>query len=137
MKITYDTSLIQYINLFESLTKAKIKDCLLYNEQLTFIVQEGNLKKALGQNNAKIKKLQYLVKKKLKVVEFSPKLEVFTLNLLYPLRPKSILLKDNALYIYTQGTKQKGLLIGRDSKNLTALKLALSRYFNIKDIRII
>ena len=51
-KITLET--IQLINLFEKITRAKVKDCFTKEMQLIFIVQPGNLMKALGKNNQNI-----------------------------------------------------------------------------------
>ena len=55
MKLT--TESIGYINLFESLTGAKLKDCFFDSDVLVFLVEEGNVKRAIGKDNSNIKKI--------------------------------------------------------------------------------
>ena len=54
MGIKYDTNTIQLINLFESVSSVKVKDCLV-NENIIFIVNKGYMGKAIGRNGVKIK----------------------------------------------------------------------------------
>jgi len=44
-----DQKLIGYITVFENLTKARVKDIFLTEDQLVFIVQGGDAGKAIGR----------------------------------------------------------------------------------------
>ena len=50
-RIKYDSELIKLMTLFESMTGAKVKDCIS-DEKLTFIIEEGDMGKAIGRNGA-------------------------------------------------------------------------------------
>ena len=134
MKLVYDEKLMKYIILFENLTGVKVKDAYLREESIWFVIQEGGMFKAVGKNGFKVKKIENLVKKKVKVIEFNEDICKFSVNLVYPVKPKEIEFLDGNLEISVNDTKSKGLLIGRERKNLKGLKEVLSRYFEINDI---
>ena len=67
-KATYDLELIKIINLFESTTKARVKDAFYMKETLTFIVFEGDIFKALGKNLENLRRVESMLKKKIKIV---------------------------------------------------------------------
>ena len=123
---------IQFINLFEKRTGAKVKDCIINNE-ITFIIEEGNVKRALGENNENIRKLSALIKKEIKIIAFSKTPEKFINNLIYPIKAK-IELRDNIIYITAQNSVIKGKIYGREKENLKKIKELVSKYFKIQDI---
>jgi len=132
-----DNQLIQYINLFEKITKSNVKDCFFVNEKLVFIVNEGHISKAIGKNGVNIKKIANLTKKKLKVVEFSSKIEKFIKSLIAPVKSSEIKVNENNVEISVGSRQDKGLLIGRDRSNLNFLKDILGKYFKIEDVKIL
>ena len=69
MKLVYDEKLMKYIILFENFTKVKVKDAYLREEGIWFVIKEGGLFKAVGKSGIKVKKLESMVKKKIKVIE--------------------------------------------------------------------
>ena len=126
---------IQQINLFENVTGAKVKDCI-NDEELIFIIEEGNIKSALGKDNANIKKLESLLKKNIKLIAYSKDVIKFVINLIYPIKPDNIDLKDDVIYITINDAKLKGRVYGRGRERLKKLELIIKKYFNIKEIKI-
>jgi len=126
---------IQQINLFENVTGAKVKDCI-NDEELIFIIEEGNIKRALGKDNANIKKLESLLKKNIKLIAYSRDVIKFVINLIYPIKPDNIDLKDDVIYITINDAKLKGRVYGRGRERLKKLELIIKKYFNIKEIKI-
>jgi len=136
MKLVYDEKLMKYIILFENLTHVKVKDAYLREESIWVVIQEGKMFKAVGKNGFKVKKIESMVKKKVKVIEFNEDICKFSTNLVYPVKPKGVEFIDGNLEISVDDAKSKGLLIGRERKNLNGLKEVLSRYFEVNDIMI-
>lgn len=136
MKLVYDEKLMKYIILFENFTKVKVKDAYLRDDGIWFIIQDGGLFKAVGKNGVKVKKLESMVKKKIKVIEFNDDICKFSINLIYPVKPKNVEFNEGNLEIFVEDSKSKGLLIGRERKNLKGLKEVLLRYFRIDNILI-
>ena len=134
MKIVYDQQLMKYIILFENLTHVKVKDVYSRNGSLWFVIQKGGMFRAVGKNGMKVKKIENLVKKKIKVIEYDEDVCRFSSHLIYPVKAKKIEFVDDNLVFECEDSKSKGLLIGRERKNLKELKEVLSRYFKIGDI---
>lgn len=126
-----DKDKIQKINLFENLTNSKVKD-LLDDEKLIIIVEQGEIGKAIGKKGKNIKMVENILHKRLKIVEFSNNPIEFVANFIYPLKVENISLNDDIIEMKVNDRKTKGLLIGRERKNLNELNNLLKNYFNFK-----
>lgn len=136
MKYTNET--IQFMNLFETITRAKLKDCFFVEDRLVFIAMPGEMSKAIGKQGANVKKMQDIIKKQIKIVEFNDDPVLFIRNYIYPIQVNDIKLENGIVNIYSTSRQDKGIIIGRDSKNLNNLKEILKRYFSeVQDIKVI
>ena len=126
---------MKLMTLFESMTGAKLKDCIL-NERLLFIVEENEIGKAIGKKGSNIKRLENMLNKRIKVVEFSPDVLQFIKNLLYPLQTSGIENNDDVIAIQAD-TKTKSLIIGRNQQNLKNLISIVKRFFDIESIKVV
>jgi len=135
-KIKYDVNIMKYMSLFETLTQTKLKDCII-NDKVIFIVEENQIGKAIGKKGINVKKIENILKKKIKIAEFNSNVLQFIQNFIYPLKVKDIKEENKIVTIIGPDTKTKGLLIGRDAKNLNNLKSIVKRYFDIDDIKVI
>jgi len=125
-----DKDKIQKINLFENLTNAKVKE-FFEDEKLVFIVENGDIGKAIGKQGKNIKMVENLMKKRLKIIEFNQDPLKFVKNFIYPVKPETIELNNDFVEIKSKDRKSKGLLIGRERKNLNDLSKLLKDYFNL------
>lgn len=130
MSIKFDINVIKFINFFEKITRASAKDVIIKEDRMVFIVNEGNLGKAIGKGGVNIKKLENAFKKKIRIVEFKSDVCEFIENLILPLKISNIYKEDNLVKIKADGFKLRSMLIGRDKKNLKSLKDVVKRYFN-------
>lgn len=135
VKIKYNADIMKYISLFESLTGAKVKDCIV-NDNIIFIVHENEMGKAIGKHGSNIKRVENALKKKIKLVEFNNDIIQFVQNLILPVRAKEIKEEDGIVTIYGNDTKSKGILIGRDRNNINLVSDIVKRYFGIKEIKV-
>jgi len=126
---------MKFMSIFESLTGSGLKDCIL-NDNITFIVNEGEMGKALGKGGNNVKRVEGVLKKKIKVVEFNPSVCKFVMNLLYPLHAKEVKEEDNVVSIYSDEYKTKCLIIGRDKHRLNFINSIVKRYFPEKDVKV-
>lgn len=133
MKLTLES--IQQINLFEKITGAKVKDCLIEDE-ITFVVEEGNVKKAIGEEHKNIRRMEKLLGRKVKIIAFNSNPVKFINNLLYPIRPIKVEVEGSIALISVESSF-KGKIYGRSRENLAKIKKILAKYFNIKDVQII
>ncbi len=133
----YDSDLIQKMNLFEKITGARLKDAFYFKNRLVFVVQEGELSKALGRNKERVKKVQRLFKEKVKVVEYSPEKVKFIVNFLNPLRIRSAEEKDGVVILKGEDRSVNALIIGSKAQNLRELERVVKNYFDLKEIKVV
>ena len=130
MKVKYDMDMIQNMSLFEKVTHSKLKDAFFSDDKLVFVVFPGQMGKALGKNRVNLLKLEKLMKKKLKMVEFSENMPQFVMNAIFPLRVDDLVVHEGVVTLRSADTRTKGLLIGMRAKNLRALEKIVQRYFS-------
>ena len=120
-RIIYNNDIMKIMSLFETVTQAKLKDCI-FDERIMFIVEENQIGKAIGKNGVNVRKIEFALNKKVKIVEFSNDHAQFIKNLVYPLMVKEVKEENNLITIVGGDTKTRGILIGRDAKNLKELE---------------
>ena len=123
--------------MFSKLTKANVKDCFLTNDILTFVVHENEIGKAIGKKGINVKMVEKALNRKIKIVEFSPNLEVFLKNLVYPTSVKEIKEEEGLVVISGNDKSSNSIIIGRNASNLNNIKETVKRYFKIKDIKVV
>ena len=125
---------MQYISIFESLTAAKVKDCIV-NEQILFIVNENDMGKAIGKQGSNVKRIENMMKKKIRLVEFNDNIVQFVQNLIYPIKAREIKEENAVVNIYCDDVKSKGMLIGRDRHNIKFINDVVKSQFEIEEVR--
>src|SRR3989344_7144350 len=134
----YNLEVINHINIFENLTKARVKDCFIDDKgRFVFIVNKEDIGKVIGKNAANLRRIQDLLKKRIKIVAFSDDIKDFIKSYVNPVEIEAIDINDNIVEIKANGANTKGLLIGRDRKNLETLKQVLKKYYGIIDVKVI
>lgn len=137
MKKKYDIKLMNQMILFEKITGVKLKDCIESEDKIIFIVELNQLTRAVGPGGSKVKELASKLNKKIKIVEYNPALVVFVRNLIAPLNVSSVEEKDGIVTISDTDRKVKGLIIGKNAKNLREYEDIVKRFFYIKEIRVV
>jgi N utilization substance protein A len=131
---------MNYISLFESVTGAVTKDCIIdeNNDRIIFIVRQGDMGLAIGKGGTNIKRLKNILNKNIEVVEYAEDPETLIKHALAPARVKSVKITktpdgQKAAYV-TVEPQDKGIAIGKDGKNILKAKLIAKRYFDIEKI---
>ncbi|MBI4452187.1 NusA-like transcription termination signal-binding factor [Candidatus Woesearchaeota archaeon] len=132
----YDSDLLKLMLVFESMSGAKVKDCIS-NDRILFIIEENEMGKAIGKNGANIKKFESKVKKKVKLAEFSQDVGQFLRNLAYPAEILDVKNEEGIVTIHGKDTNARAMLIGRERQNLAHLTYAVKRYFDVKEIKVV
>jgi N utilization substance protein A len=134
---------MKYISLFQEMTKATIKDCIVDQEtgRIIFLVKEGEAGLAIGKGGLNVKKLSKIIGKEIEVVEYADKLEELVKSIMAPARVRSVRVVENSnkkksVYI-TVDPADKGLAIGRGGRNVARAKLILKRYYDIDSVVIV
>jgi len=136
-KIVYDMSAMKFMSLFETITRAKLKDCIIKENLVLFIVHPNEIGKAVGAKGVNVRKLEKVLNKKVKIVEFSPEPVNFIKNLVHPLKVKEITEEEGIYTLTPVDLKTRGLLIGRNASHLRAYEDVVKRYFPVKELKVI
>ncbi len=140
IKITADE--MRYIALFESVSGASVKDCIVDEEQgrVIFIVNPGQVGVAIGRGGRNIHTLEKMTGKKQEIIEYSEDPAQFIKNALKPAVVKEVRVSDRAdgkkIAVVTVAPKDKGVAIGKNGKNAERLRFLSKRYFNIQNVSI-
>ncbi len=140
MTIKFTSNEIRYIALFESMTGAMVKDCIVDDEngKITFIVKNGDMGLAIGKRGSTVSKVQKTVDKGVEVIEHSEDPVEFISNLMAraKLRSIRILQKENGEKIATIETdaRNKRTAIGKGGQNIERARLLAKRQHNISNI---
>jgi N utilization substance protein A len=130
---------IRYIALFEKITGASARDCYedTENNRLLFVVKNGDMGLAIGKGGDHINNVKKAINKSIEIIEHSDDPVVFIKNAFHPVILKNINIKiiDGKRIAYVEvPSKEKGLAIGRDGKNIEKVKRLSLRHHNINDV---
>ena len=137
VSIKYDITDMKTISLFESLTRTTVKGFFPAENETVFIVDQGDIGKAIGKNGCNIQKLNNMMKKRIKVVEYNPDPLVFTANLCQPNKLSETTIEGDTITVTGATTKDKGRLIGRNSANQQRYEQILRNYFKEKTLKVV
>jgi N utilization substance protein A len=138
--VKFNTHEIRYIALFESMTGATVKDCLVDEEngKITFLVKRGDMGLAIGKRGSTVTKVQKTVDKGVEVVEHSDDPVEFIANIVAPAKMRSIriLQKENGEKIATleADSRNKRTAIGKGGQNIERARILAKRQHNINSI---
>lgn len=127
---------IKYITMFEKKTGATVKDCITADDDLTFIVKEGDMGLAIGKNGVIINKIKKEMKKEIHIYEHSNKPDQFIKNLFYPINIEKVEIEGKSARIHLDpGDKKRA--IGRGGKKIKNVKDIAKRHLGIEEILIV
>ncbi|HIQ02914.1 MAG TPA: NusA-like transcription termination signal-binding factor [Desulfurococcales archaeon] len=138
IKLTPDE--MRYIALFQDITGAVVKDCIVDNNEnrIIFLVRPGDMGLAIGRNGINIKRIKKIIGKNIEVVEYSDKLEELAKNALAPARVRSVKVvprHDGKKVVYVDvDPRDKGIAIGKAGRNVARARLILKRYFDVHSV---
>jgi N utilization substance protein A len=140
IKITCDE--MRYIALFENVSGASVKDCIIDEEQgrAIFIVNQGQVGVAIGRGGRNIHTLERMTGKKHEIVEYSEDAVQFIKNALKPAAVREVRITERMdgkkMAVVTVNPKDKGVAIGKNGKNAERLRFLAKRYFDIQNVSI-
>lgn len=133
---------IRYIALFEKMTGAAMKDCIVDDEEnkIIFLVKKGQMGIAIGKKGENIKKVRQALGKKIEVIEYSEDPAEFIKNSFNPFRINDVSITGKAEKKVAKvdiDDRDRMTAIGRGGKNIQKVKMLVSRHHNIGDVIII
>lgn len=131
----FDTETLNMLRVFEDITGAKVRDCIVddNNGSVVFIVAQGQMGLAIGKNGMNIKMAEKILRKNIKVFEYSEDIEQFVKNLIPFV--KKIEITDKKIIVWVNPQK-KGKVIGKEGSNIKVIRKIIERNCKIKEIEV-
>ncbi len=137
MTIKISMEELQYINVFQEITKITPKDCVVIGETIVFVVDENKVGAAIGKNGETVEKVKKVLKnKKVSIVGYTPDLEKFVQNILRPVEVLGVEKDGNTLKIFVKKDEYRRA-IGNQGKRLGRIQTLLERHFNIPQVKLV
>jgi len=133
---------MRYISLFENITGANVKDCIVDEEQsrIIFIVKQGEIGMAIGKGGRNIHVLERMTGKKHEIIEYSEEPVQFIKNALKPAMVREVRITERpngkTMAVVAVNPRDKGVAIGKNGRNAERLRFLAKRYFQIQNVSI-
>jgi N utilization substance protein A len=137
MKLTFDTDTIRTITLFENITHAPVKDCVIDKETNTvyFLIEQGKIGVAIGKNGSSVKHAEKAIGKTIKLFESSNDLVTFVKKMIPQATSIKVKNEDSKVTIEIRvDKKNRPIVIGRNGRNLRLYKELLKRNHKVDDL---
>ena len=133
---------MRFIALFQSITGATVKDCIVDSDlnRIIFVVKEGNIGMAIGKRGKNIHLLEKMTGKKHEVIEHSDNPAQFIKNALKPAKVDEVRITERmdgkTIAVISVNPKDKGVAIGKNGRNAERIRFLAKRYFQIQNVSI-
>jgi len=140
--IKFTSHEMRYMALFESITGATVKDCIIDDDlnRIIFVVKGGDAGVAIGRKGKNIRLLEKMTGKKHEIIEHSENPVEFIKNALKPARVKEIRITERpdgkTIAVVSVNPKDKGVAIGKNGRNAERTRFLAKRYFQIQNVSI-
>jgi len=140
--IKFTSHEMRYIALFQSITGATVKDCIVDPDlnRIIFVVKEGNIGMAIGKKGKNIHTLEKMTGKKHEIIEHSDNPAQFIKNALKPAKVDEVRITERmdgkTIAVISVNPKDKGVAIGKNGRNAERIRFLAKRYFQIQNVSI-
>ena len=142
-KIKLTPEEFSYLSLFQTITTAVSRDCIIDDkmDRVIFVVHKGQMGMAIGKGGTNIKQLQNAITKKIELVEYSDNPVNFIKNIFNSNMVQDVRISEresgikNAIVVVDM--KKKGIVVGKDGRNVDKARMLAKRYFSINNVLIL
>ena len=121
------------ISTFETITKVYPKDCLITEDTIFFLIDGKKISLAIGKGGSTIKEVSRHLGKSVKLFEYSEDPQTFIKNMV-PSAQEVKIEKGNV--DITVPSKERSAVIGREGKNIKAIKEFAIRHLGVTNLRL-
>lgn len=133
---------MRLMSLFQSETRVTARDCVEDEKlnRIIFVVNTGEMGKAIGRRGANIQGLQRRVKRNVEIAEYNEDPAEFLRGILNPKFVSEVKLNTrddgSRQAVVMVDPQKKGLVVGREGRNAEKARMLARRYFDISRVSI-
>ena len=146
--IKIDRESMELMSLFNNISGAIIKDCLIFSipssesDIIIFLVKKEDVGKAIGKAGENVKDLMNKIQKKIDVIPFSEDIYEF-IKFIFKTTKNSINVQNIEIkesksqkktVIISVAPQDRGKAIGRDGSMIRKIKLLVTRHFEVDNV---
>lgn len=139
MKITLTDEARRYLVLFEDHTEATVRDCLVGDDRIVFVVEPGHMGRAIGPDGAHVEAVTERLGREVRVVEGADTPEAFVEAALAPAVVRGVTLSEQGgevvAYVEVEEA-DRGVAIGAGGRTIETARRLARRHFDIDDIQL-
>ncbi|MEM4891169.1 MAG: NusA-like transcription termination signal-binding factor [Nitrososphaerota archaeon] len=130
---------MRYISLLEAATGANIIDCVEHGDVVVFVIGEGELQKIFSSKEFRIQDFARLIRRRVKMVEYSRDPAKFVENALQPaklLEPVRMTERPDGrrIAVASVDPKYKAMAIGKAGRMIELVRLLAKRHHNVDHV---
>jgi N utilization substance protein A len=150
MRVTLSDTARRFIALFEDVTGATARDCLVYDgdeteaddgagdDRVAFLVAAGEMGQAIGPGGRRVQRLTEKLGREVTLVEDADTPEAFVANALAPAVVTHVTISeqnDRVAYVEVEA-EDRGVAIGVDGRNIRTARAFAARHWDLDDIQL-
>jgi len=133
MTIKLTTDHIRTVGVFERLTGVHVKDCLMDEQCVYFLIEPGKMGIAIGKSGGTIKNVSRALGKSVKIFEYAEGLEEMVKNFIPNLKNMEIM---DSVVTVSVNVSDRSTIIGKNGRNIKMIREFLKRHFKIENLRL-
>ena len=139
VEIKLDADTLRIFAMFEGLTRASLKDVIDEEERIVFVVDEGQIGRAIGKGAINLRRLRENLGKEVVLIGFAADREAFLKNVFHKFTIESIEWEDRNGDIIAHvkvPQEEKGKAIGKGGRNIQLARTLLKRHHQVADVSV-
>ena len=139
MDVTLDDEARRYLALFEDVTGATGRDCLVLDDRLLVVVSRGQMAEAIGPGGETVERFEDRVGHPVRLVEDAETPADFVANAFAPAAVYNVTMSENGDTVaYVEvADEDRGVAIGKDGRTIETARLLAQRHFDVDDVQLV
>jgi N utilization substance protein A len=138
MAVTLTDEALRILGLFEEVTEASGRDCLVEDDRVVVLVAAGDMGTAIGPGGQHVAEVEERLGRDVKLVEDADTAADFVANALAPAAVYHVTISENGDTVaYAEVDEaDTGVAIGADGRNIDTARELAKRHFDVDDIQL-
>ena len=139
VEIKLDADTLRIFAMFEGLTKASRKDVIDEEDRIIFVVDEGQVGRAVGKGAANLKRLRENMQKEVVLIGYAADREQMLKNVFHRFKVEGVEWEDrngDIIAHVTVPSEEKGKAIGKGGRNIQLARMLMKRHHAVADVSV-
>lgn len=139
VEIKLDAETLRIFAMFEGMTKASLKDVIDEEDRIIFVVDEGQIGRAVGKGAVNLKRLRENMQKEVVLIGYAADREQMLKNVFHRFKVEGVEWEDrngDIIAHVTVPSEEKGKAIGKGGRNIQLARMLMKRHHSVADVSV-